>query len=128
MPPGAVAARLCSYSGLGKSHGRFPPLSLIRSRLVDTAGPLAELAADFNALPPVPQTLIQCPLGDGSAIVAFIAYPGGPPLTMTLRDNGCAEATNGALVSFAYPTAHNPAGGKLHDELHRLLEPSRTGT
>ena len=128
MPPGAVAGRLCSYSGLGGSHGRFPPLSLIRSRLVDAAGPLAELAADFNALPPLPQVYIICPLGDGSEIVAFIAYPGGPPLTITLRDTGCSEATNGALLRFAYQTAHNPAAEKLYDELHRLLEPSRAGT
>lgn len=128
MPPGAVAARLCSYRGLANSQGRFPPLSLIRSRLVDTAGPLAELAADFNALGPLPQPLIQCPLGDGSEIVAFIAYPGGPPLTITLRDTGCSEATNGALLRFAYRTPHNPAAKKLYDELHRLLEPSRAGT
>jgi hypothetical protein len=128
MPPGAVAARLCSYSGLGNSHDRFPPLSLIRSRLVDTAGPLAGLAADFNALPPLPKQLIQCPLGDGSEIVAFITYPGGRPLTITLRDTGCPEATNGALLRFAYPKDHNPPAEKLYEELHRLLEPSRAGT
>ncbi len=120
MPSGALAARLCSYSGLGTSYGRFLPLSLIRSRLVDTAGPLADLAADFNALPPLPRINIQCPLADGSEIVAFIAYPGGPPLTITLRDNGCPEATNGALLRFAY-TAHNPAAEKLDGELRRLL-------
>jgi hypothetical protein len=128
MPPGATAARLCSYSGLGNSHGRFPPLSLIRSRLADATGPLAALAADFNGLVPVPQQTIQCPLADGSAIVTFIAYPDGPPLTITLRDNGCPEVTNGALVRLAYPTANNPAAGKLNDELHRLLESSRADT
>lgn len=128
MPPGAVAARLCSYSGLGSSQGRFPPHSLTRSRLVDTAGPLADLAADFNALPTLPQPLIQCPLGDGSEIVAFITYPGGRSLTITLRNTGCAEVTNGALLRSAYPTAHNRAAEKLHDELHRILEPSRAAT
>ena len=128
MPPGAVAARLCSYSGHGNSQSRFPRLSLTRSRLVDTAGPLAELAADFNALPPLPYPLIQCPLGDGSEIVAFIVYPGGRRLTITLRNDGCPEVTNGALLRSAYPLAHNPPAEKLYDELHRLLEPSRAGT
>jgi hypothetical protein len=128
IPPGAVAARLCSYSGLGNSHGSFPPLSLMRSRLVDTAGPLARLAADYNALALVPQHNIQCPLADGSEIVAFIAYPGGQPLTITLRDDGCPEVTNGALLRFAYPTAHNPAAAKLYEELHRLIKPSRART
>jgi hypothetical protein len=119
MPPGAVAARLCSYSGLRNSHDRVPK-SLIRSRLVDTAGPLVDLTADFNALPPIPR--IVCPLGNGSEIVALIAYSSGPPLTITLRRTGCIEVTNGALLRSA---SYNPAAEKLNDELLRLLGQAR---
>jgi hypothetical protein len=128
MPPGAVAARLCSYSGLGNSKDRVPELSLIRSRLVATAGPLADLGADFNALAPVPHRLIVCPAGDDSEIVALIAYPSGQQLTITLRRTGCAEVTNGALLRSAFQAAYNPAAGKLNDELQRLLGQSRAAS
>lgn len=121
MPRGAVAVRLCSYSGLGSSYAKFPELSLIRSRLVDTAGSVAGLSRDFNALPPVSERFV-CPLDDGSEIVALIAYPNGRSLTITIRRTGCKHVTNGAMVRSGFVAAYNPAARQLADELDRLLK------
>lgn len=118
-PAGAAAIRLCRYSGLND----HPASALIRQRLVGGGRAVRGLVRQFDALRPFPPGVyaVACPADDGSQILAFLAYPSGHRVTISVGLTGCNLVTNGDVhrtaANFAY---QNPAGPKLLAALERL--------
>jgi hypothetical protein len=113
-PGGAAAIRLCRYAGLN-GH---PPRSLVRSTLVTHRAAVGRLVRAFDRLPAATGTF-NCPVDDGSAIVALLTYPHGRAVTISVRLRGCQSVTNGDLRRTASGTNGQP-GPALVAKLERL--------
>ncbi len=116
-PPGVVAIRLCRYSGLGSPGFAW---KLVRSRRFTNHVLITELVGEFDALKsPPPGAAFACPNGDGSLIVALLAYEGGEHVRIKVDRTGCQGVTNGDVASLAdgYGTAVGP---KLERQLNAL--------
>ena len=113
-PGDATSVRLCRYAGLN-GH---PPRSLLRSRLITRRSAVAGLVQAFDRLPAATGTF-NCPVDDGSAIVALLAYPHGRTVTISVGLRGCQSVTNGDARRTASGTNGQP-GPALVAQLERL--------
>jgi hypothetical protein len=113
-PAGATAIRLCRYAGLND----HPQRGLLRSALVTSRTTVASLVQDFDRLPAATGTF-NCPVDDGSAIVALLTYPHGRALTISVGLRGCQSVTNGDLRRTA-SGANDQPGAALVAQLERL--------
>jgi hypothetical protein len=116
VPKGPTALWLCRYPGLGTSVA----LGLGRSRQVTETGLIAQLAGEFDTLPPYPGLTYRCPLDDGSQILALLRYAGGERVTVALATTGCRRVTNGDLVRVASGYHDTPVAQRLDAELSTL--------
>jgi hypothetical protein len=70
-----------------------------------------QLVAEFNRLPSL-RGAVACPNDDGSEIVAWLAYPGGHQVPVSVGLTGCALVTNGSVhrtaAGFGTPRAFGP--------------------
>ena len=120
-PKGAVALRLCRYLGLNTPH----PLALARSRLVTQQPLIAHLVGELDTLPPYPKGVaFSCPAGDGSQVLALLAYPHDQRVTVAVEETGCENATNGDVGRLASGYHDMPTAGRLQTELRKLTTPA----
>lgn len=117
VPKGAGGVLLCRYGGLNAPA----PRGLERERLVSSHARIAGLTTDFNALRPQPPGIVNCPLDDGSEIVATFRYPSRGEDIVTVGLTGCRLVGNGVVPA---RTASRGAGPRLLAELSALA-PSR---
>jgi hypothetical protein len=110
---GARSLLLCRYNGLNPAATAH---RLRSSRQVTGRRELAALAAELNALPPLPK-LISCPLDDGSEIVATFAYKNGD-VVVQIGLTGC-RVVRGSRPPVR--TASSPDGGRLLAHLAVLV-------
>lgn len=107
-PAGVRAIRVCLYAGVNAS----PPMKLEGSRLLTSSQLVRRLVADFDKLPSFPKGAVSCPMDDGSQILALLAYPDGPPVTISVGLSGCATVTNGSVkrtaMGFGTPRQFGP--------------------
>ena len=126
-PRGAVAIRLCRYSGLN-SH---PPLALVRARLITDRALVDRLVGELDRLPAT-RGAVACPSDDGSQIVAQLAYDGGHRVAVRVGLSGCELVTNGSVHRIALGMGSPPAfGPQLVAQLKRLTtprQPSESGS
>jgi hypothetical protein len=113
-PAGASAIRLCRYAGLN-AH---PPRRLRRTALIFNRTTVANLVRAFDRLPSATGTL-NCPVDDGSQILALLAYPHGHAVSISVGLRGCQSVTNGDLRRTASGTTGQP-GPVLIAQLERL--------
>jgi hypothetical protein len=113
VPQGASSLLLCRYYGLNAQL----PRHLQRERLVTSAAPIAQLTAEVNALPPLPQG-IHCPFDDGREIVTTFRYPRRGEAVVSVGLTGCRVVSN---ASFAARTATGQAGSRLLAQLTVLV-------
>ena len=118
-PAGATAIRLCRYAGLNGS----PRLGLVSSRLITSAGLVAELVREFDTLPSMPPGAFSCPADDGSQIAASLRYGGGQNVTISVGLTGCRLVSNGSV----HRTAAGDSGSQLVTQLEHLLAPPVSG-
>ena len=122
-PSGADQIRLCRYSGLN-SH---PRLALVRARLVDRAGLVAQLVKRLDGLPSGPGGPVACPSDDGSQIVALVAYPNGREVRISVGLRGCELVSNGSVHRTASGYGPYPRRGpRLLAELKWLVGGGRS--
>jgi len=116
-PAGAVAIRLCRYSGLN-AH---PKSALVSSRLLADPAVVRGIVTGFDRLPQMPRGIF-CPMDDGSQILVFLAYRGGRELTIRVALTGCRIVTNGSVGRTAAGFGAAPAAGpQLIKQLEQLL-------
>jgi hypothetical protein len=110
-PPGAVALRLCRYSGVN-AH---PRRQLVRTADVRRRARVARLVGLLDRLPDMPSP-VSCPNDDASRIVALVTYPRRRVLTLDIELSGCQTVSNGRV----HKTAARPPGPALLATLKRL--------
>jgi hypothetical protein len=110
-PPGAVALRLCRYSGLND----HPRLSLVRTADVRRRARVARLVGLLDRLPDMTSP-VSCPNDDGSRIVALVSYPRRRVLPLDVALRGCQTVSNGRV----HRTAARPPGPAVIAALKRL--------
>jgi hypothetical protein len=113
-PAGPTAILLCRYAGLNA----LPRRALTRTALITNAATVASLVRGFDRLPSASGTF-NCPLDDGSEIVALLTYPHGRMVTISVHLRGCQMVTNGDLRRTAAGTSGQP-GPTLVAQLERL--------
>jgi hypothetical protein len=109
-PAGARAIRLCRYSPV--------PSRLVKSVLIARLATVRSLVRQFDRLPPFAGTF-NCPVDDGSQIVALLAYPRGHRVAIEVRLRGCNAVSNGDLTRTALGRPGQP-GPALLARLKRL--------
>jgi hypothetical protein len=91
-PPGAVAVRLCRYSG----YNERPRLALVGSRLIEDPRTIPRFVSELSDLPRRPRVVnFGCSPGDAQ-IVALLAYPGSQRVTIWVQVQGCRTVSNGS--------------------------------
>ena len=105
---------LCRYGGLNAPA----PRGLERERLVTSHARITRLTTDFNALRPLPPGIVNCPLDDGSEIVATFRYPSRGEDVVTVGLSGCRVIGNGIVPP---RTASSGAGSRLLAQLTALV-------
>jgi hypothetical protein len=124
-PRGAVAIRLCRYSGLN-AH---PSLALVSSRLLMRPALVEGLVSEFDRLPSPPRGVVHCPADDGSQILARLGYPDGRQVMISVGLAGCEAVTNGSVRRTAAGMGSPPAfGPQLVTQFKQLLGARRAGT
>lgn len=118
-PPGASAVRLCRYNALNTK----PPLALAGSALVTSAKSVKAIVAELDALRPLPRGIF-CPLDDGAAINALLAYSGGHAVLVRFELTGCGTVSNGNVTRWA---GNSTAGSDLVALIERLTGYKRAG-
>lgn len=119
-PPGAVAIRLCRYSGLNDK----PRLRLTRAMLDNSPSVVGRLVGGFDSLPSLSHQIIHgCPADDASEIVAHLAYRDGRAVTISVGLRGCKLATNGSVNRTATGGAHPST---IVAQLEQLVLPPTT--
>jgi hypothetical protein len=115
VPSGASSLLLCRYYGVnaGASSER-----LAASAKMGSSAAMTQLAAALDALLPPPPG-IQCPLDDGSAVLAIFGYDAQPPDPVSIGLSGCLIVGNGYLVR----SARSSDGMQLLQGLEALLVP-----
>jgi hypothetical protein len=111
-PSGALAIRLCRYSGLN-AH---PPQALVRVADVRSPARVAGLVRRLNRLPAMPSPVV-CPNDDASQIVLLLSYPRSRTLTISAGLSGCTTVTNGG----EHRTAARGDGPRLVRAMKRIL-------
>ena len=120
-PRGAVAIRLCRYSGLNA----YPPLALVRSRLITDRAPVDRLVGELDRLPGA-RGAVGCRSDDGSQIVAMLAYDDEHRVAVRVGLSGCELVTNASVHRIALGMGSPPAfGPQLVAQLKRLTSPRR---
>ncbi|TWP37168.1 hypothetical protein [Leekyejoonella antrihumi] len=96
LPPGTpTAGVICSYNGLNgaafalRSHARLDGTQAER---------LAHQARTIH-LSHTTGGVTSCPMDDGATTVIAFHYPGNPPATLWLKDNGCRSISNGTITA-----------------------------
>jgi hypothetical protein len=111
---GARSLLLCRYRGLNPAATAH---RLRASRLVTAHAEIAALTAGLNALPSLSGP-VNCPLDDGSEIVATFRYAAGGDDVVRIGLTGCRLVTGRRLpVRFA----SGPAGQRLLAQLAALV-------
>lgn len=93
VPGGPTGLTLCRYRGLNPQPKRAG--TLLRSRRIDNAAKIAQLASALSGLPPFPAGGFACPSDDGSEIVARFTYPHAPVDPVVVDLTGCQGVGNG---------------------------------
>jgi hypothetical protein len=114
VPKGAGGVLLCRYGGLNAPA----PRGLERERLVTSRARIARLTTDFDALRPQPPGIVNCPLDDGSEIVATFRYPSRGEDVVTVGLSGCRLVGNGVA---SQRTASSGAGTRVLAALTALI-------
>jgi hypothetical protein len=124
VPPGAVAALLCSYHQSPNSIrvGSKPPTDsdsgqVARERLVSQLSQVTLLTHDFNDLRSM-SGVTACPADSGSAELVLFSYPDAPDDPVRVGLSGCEIVSNGHVTRGA---ALPPSGPALLKRLAMLL-------
>lgn len=88
--PGAIALRLCEYSGLNARR----PLGLGRQRVIRSGVTIGRITHMFNTLRDFRRGIYSC-MDDGSELLAVFGYGDTSVERVRVALSGCGGATNG---------------------------------